>query len=361
MRFARRGKHGMTHSAYFADPDGYGIELVYDVPAEAWEGDVDAALNYVEYLDPDDIEDRTDYQRFGGRRRRTRAGTRTDHDAAAGITLTDVSHPTPAELLDVAAAAARCRRRRARRRARPAARVDHKNARTSLVTAVDLAAQREIERVITQHFPEHSIIGEEGRAGADDGALTWLVDPLDGTSNYAHGVPIACASVAVVDGAGPVAAAILAPFQAELFTASRGGGAWLGTERMQVSDTAAAARALVCTGVQSDDLAAVAAFGRRLVDLTGTCRAVRCLGSPALCLAYVAAGRVDAFLEADSTYAWDVAAGALLITEAGGRIEDLAGGPLNLGPGIADVLASNGRLHDELASIVGSGTTATVR
>ena len=240
-------------------------------------------------------------------------------------------------------------------------RVDHKNARTSLVTAVDLAAQREIERVIMQHFPEHSIIGEEGRAGADDGALTWLVDRLDGTSNYAHGVPIACASVAVVDGAGPVAAAILVPFQAELFTASRGGGAWLGTERMQVSGTAAAARALVCTGVQSDDPAAVAAFGRRLVDLAGTCRAVRCLGSPALCLAYVAAGRVDAFLEADSTYAWDVAAGALLITEAGGRIEDLAGGPLNLGPGIADVLASNGRLHEELASIVGSGTAATVR
>ena len=272
-----------------------------------------------------------------------------------------MSHPTPAELLDVAAAAARAAGGvLADERDRPL-RVDHKNARTSLVTAVDLAAQSEIERVITRHFPEHSIIGEEGRAGTDDGALTWIVDPLDGTSNYAHGVPIACTSVAVVDDAGPVAAAIFAPFQGELFTASRGGGAWLGTERLQVSDTTTPARALVCTGVQSDDPAAVAAFGRRVVDLAGTCRGVRCLGSPALCLAYVAAGRVDAFLEADSTYAWDVAAGALLITEAGGRIEDLGGGPLNLGAGISDVLATNGHLHDALASIVGSGNAATVR
>ena len=118
-------------------------------------------------------------------------------------------------------------------------------------------------------------------------------------------------------------------------------------------------QALVCTGVQSDDPAAVAAFGRRIVDLSRHCRAVRCLGSPALCLAYVAAGRVDAFLEADSTYAWDVGAGALLITEAGGRIEDLDGGPLNLGPGVADVLASNGLIHDALASIVRSAPAAT--
>ena len=108
--------------------------------------------------------------------------------------------------------------------------------------------------------------------------------------------------------------------------------------------------------MQSDDPGAIAAFGRRIVALSRHCRAVRCLGSPALCLAYVAAGRVDAFLEADSTYAWDVAAGALLITEAGGRIEDLDGGPLNLGPGVADVLASNGSIHDALASIIGFGT-----
>ena len=79
---------------------------------------------------------------------------------------------------------------------------------------------------------------------------------------------------------------------------------------------------------------------------------MRCVGSPALCLAYVAAGRLDAFVERDATYAWDVGAGGLMITEAGGRIEDLDGGPLNLGPGLANVLASNGRLHEGLAALI---------
>jgi myo-inositol-1(or 4)-monophosphatase len=89
-----------------------------------------------------------------------------------------------------------------------------------------------------------------------------------------------------------------------------------------------------------------------MVALSRHCRGVRCVGSPALCLAYVAAGRIDAFLERDATFAWDVGAGALLVTEAGGRIEDLDGGPLNLGPGLANVLASNGRIHAALAEVV---------
>ena len=112
------------------------------------------------------------------------------------------------------------------------------------------------------------------------------------------------------------------------------------------------ARALVCTGLQSDDPAQIEAYGRRIVALYSSARGTRALGSPALCLAYVAAGRIDAFLERDATYAWDVAAGALLITEAGGRCEDLDGGPLNLGVGVANVLGSNGRIHDELAHLV---------
>ena len=102
------------------------------------------------------------------------------------------------------------------------------------------------------------------------------------------------------------------------------------------------ARALVCTGLQSDDPEQIAAHGRRIDALYSTARGTRCLGSPALCLAYVAAGRIDAFLERDATYAWDVAAGALMIAEAGGRCEDLDGGPLNFGHGVANVLGTNG-------------------
>lgn len=260
---------------------------------------------------------------------------------------------SPDELLAVAAAAARAAGDVLTESLGGHLDVDRKNERTSLVTSADLAAQAEIVRVIGGHYPHHAIAGEEGSTGGTgESELTWIVDPLDGTSNYAHGVPFACSSVAVKDPEGIAAGAIFEPFRGELFTAVRGGGAWLGSERLAVSNSAAVSDALVCTGVQSDDDQAVAAFGRRIVALQRHCRAVRCVGSPALCLAYIAAGRIDAFLEADSTYAWDVAAGSLMITEAGGHIEDLAGGPLNLGPGLANVLATNGRIHEALASLV---------
>jgi myo-inositol-1(or 4)-monophosphatase len=263
-----------------------------------------------------------------------------------------VPDPSAEELLEVAIVAVRTAGAVLVERLGTPLTIDRKNERTSLVTAADLAAQEEIVRVITERYPHHSILGEEGDRDAGDRAPTWIVDPLDGTSNFAHGVPLACSSVAVKDADGVVAGAIFEPFREELFSASRGGGAWLGDQRLAVSPTPNAAAALVCTGVQSDDPAAVADFGRRIVELANRCRAVRCLGSPALCLAFVAAGRIDAFLEADSTYAWDVAAGALLIAEAGGRIDDLDGEPLNLGRGLSNVLASNGQIHEELRAIV---------
>ena len=237
--------------------------------------------------------------------------------------------------------------------------VELKSERASIVTWADVTAQAAILEVILERFPDHAVLAEEdhadadaGGGGADQPRVTWLVDPLDGTSNYAHGVPFACTSVAVRDADGLAAGAILDPFREELFTASRGGGAWLGDQRLAVSAVDSPVGALVCTGIQSDDPDAIAAFGRRIVALSRECRGVRCVGSPALCLAYVATGRIDAFLERDATFAWDVGAGALLITEAGGRIEDLDGGPLNLGPGLANVLASNGGIHAALAGIV---------
>jgi myo-inositol-1(or 4)-monophosphatase len=247
--------------------------------------------------------------------------------------------------------------------------VELKSERASIVTWADVTAQAAILAVIAERFPDHAVLAEEdhgdpsgpafprGIARPDDrsrggNAVTWLVDPLDGTSNYAHGVPFACTSVAVRDADGLAAGAIFDPFREELFTAARGGGAWLGGERLSVSSVDSPGGALVCTGIQSDDPDAIAAFGRRIVALSRECRGVRCVGSPALCLAYVAAGRIDAFVERDATFAWDVGAGALLITEAGGRIEDLDGGSVNLGPGLANVLASNGIIHAALAGVV---------
>jgi myo-inositol-1(or 4)-monophosphatase len=227
-----------------------------------------------------------------------------------------------------------------------------KSERSSIVTWADVTSQAEIFRVVGEHFPQHAILGEEGDGGGPDTSLTWIVDPLDGTSNYAAGIPFACTSVAVKDREGVVAGAILEPFRGELFTATRGGGAWLGSERLGVSSNDSLARALVATGLQSDDPEQIAAHARRVEALHLYSRGARAFGSPALCLAYVAAGRLDAFYERDATYAWDVAAGSLMIAEAGGRCEDLDGGPLNLGHGIANVLGTNGAIHADLFELI---------
>lgn len=231
-------------------------------------------------------------------------------------------------------------------------RVEMKSARASIVTEIDLASQAAIFDVIGGAFPDHVIMGEEGDGGGDDRSHTWLVDPLDGTSNYASGIPFACVSVAVRGDDGVVAGAIFEPFRQELFTATRGGGAWLAGERLAARDEPDLGRVLIATGLQSDDPAEIAAHARRVEALHLHSRGARLLGCPALCLAYVAAGRLDAFYERDATYAWDVAAGSLMISEAGGRCEDLDGGPLNLGRGIANVLATNGRVHDALFELI---------
>lgn len=258
----------------------------------------------------------------------------------------------PAELLEVAVSAARAAGAILLDGLSRPKQVQLKSERVSIVTWADIAAQAEVVRIISSHYPDHAILAEEDRGDVADGEMTWMVDPLDGTSNYAHNIPFACTSVAVRDSDGLAAGAIFEPFRGELFTAQRGGGAWLDDQRLQVSGTNALEQSLVCTGLQSEAPAAIADFGRRMVELATHCRGVRCVGSPALCLAYIAAGRIDAFLERDATYAWDVGAGALMIEEAGGRIEDLDGGPVNLGPGLANVLATNGRIHDALASLV---------
>ena len=235
--------------------------------------------------------------------------------------------------------------------------VELKSARSSIVTWADITAQAEIFKVIGERYPEHAILGEEGDGGGPDTSYTWIVDPLDGTSNYASGIPFACTSVGVKDADGIVAGAILEPFRGELFTAVRGGGAWMGDgplagERLTVKTNDSLERALVCTGLQSDDPAQIRAHANRIEALHLYSRGARSLGSPALCMAYVAAGRIDAFYERDATYAWDVAAGSLMITEAGGRAEDLDGGPLNLGHGVSTVLATNGAIHDALFDLL---------
>jgi myo-inositol-1(or 4)-monophosphatase len=218
--------------------------------------------------------------------------------------------------------------------------------RTDIVTWADDAAQQAIVEVVTAALPDDRIIGEEGTVGRAGAPRTWIVDPLDGTSNYAHGIPFFCVSVAVRETDGPLLAGVVYdPLRDECFAAAPGR-----PSSFAVSSTASLERAIVTTGLQNDDPEAIARYGRRLVALYGSCRGVRLLGSPALTMAYVAAGRVDGMVQKDALFAWDVAAGIVLVEAAGGRVTGFEGEAVPL-DGRVDVVVSNGLLHDALLAV----------
>jgi myo-inositol-1(or 4)-monophosphatase len=226
-----------------------------------------------------------------------------------------------------------------------------------LVTEVDLECERMCRGVLAERFPDHDILAEEmgATSGTAQGAtgqgsrFRWVFDPLDGTTNYAHGLPIYCASLGLeIDGRREVGA-IYDPSRRELFTAERGEGAFLNGQRLQVSDETTLLDALLVTGFpydvhqQAEDL--VGQFGAFL----GKARAVRRLGSAALDLCYVAAGRFEGFWERHLR-PWDVAAGALIVEEAGGRVTGMDGSPFS--PDAAHLVASNGGVHDQMLDVI---------
>ena len=230
-------------------------------------------------------------------------------------------------------------------------RIDKKGT-IDLVTEVDLECERMCRAVIAERFPGHDVLAEELSSGPGEAAKSayrWVFDPLDGTTNYAHGLPIFCASLALeIDGAAEVGA-IYDPTRRELFTAERGVGAYLNGTPLRVSATTTLLDALLVTGFSYDvhkqrgDL--VGLFGAFL----GKARAVRRLGSAALDLCYVAAGRFEGFWE-QHLKPWDVAAGALMVTEAGGTVTGMDGSPFD--PAAAHLVASNGRLHDGMLTVI---------
>ena len=230
-------------------------------------------------------------------------------------------------------------------------RIDKKGA-IDLVTEVDLECERMCRAVIAERFPDHDVLAEELSSGPQEAARAphrWVFDPLDGTTNYAHGLPIFCSSLALeIDGRAEVGA-VYDPTRAELFTATRGGGAFLNGEPLRISATASLLDALLVTGFpytvheQLDEL--VGLFGAFL----GRARAVRRLGSAALDLCYVAAGRFDAFWE-QTLKPWDVAAGALIMREAGGRVTGMDGSPFD--PAAAHLIASNGHVHEAMLMVI---------
>jgi myo-inositol-1(or 4)-monophosphatase len=199
-----------------------------------------------------------------------------------------------------------------------------------LVTDADLASQAAIRAVVAGRFPHHLFMGEEKSAALDvgDDEFVWIVDPLDGTTNYVHGYPCYAVSVAVSKGDHLLAGVILNPLAEELYLAEQGAGAFCNGERLSTSDVQTVGEALVAVslpprvGLESPDLA-------DLVRVVQTCQAVRRSGSAALNLAHVAHGRLDAFW-ATKIQPWDVAAGVLLVREAGGVVTGRDGAEFDL-------------------------------
>lgn len=214
-----------------------------------------------------------------------------------------------------------------------------------LVTEVD----RESERLIVEHlrskFPDHDIVAEEGQYPQGGSPCRWIIDPVDGTTNYAHGFPWFCSSIGLVCDQELVAAVIYNPVQDELFTATRGGGAFLNGRRISVSGRAPLKNSLLGTGFPYDCASDPANNFDNFITFQKAARGIRRAGAAALDLAYVAAGRLDGFWEL-KLKAWDVAAGVLLVREAGGTVTTFDGSAYDV---FNDrIVASNGLIHDQM-------------
>ena len=228
-------------------------------------------------------------------------------------------------------------------------RVDKKGL-IDLVTEVDVEVEHMLRRLIAERFPDHDVLAEElGDAGARGARHRWVFDPLDGTTNFAHGVPIFCASLALeIDGVAAVAA-VYDPNRRELFTAEAGEGSWMNGERLAVSRNTQVIESMLVTGfpytVHQEAETFLAVFGKVLKHA----RAVRRLGSAAIDMCWVAAGRMDGFWEA-SPKPWDTRAAALILEEAGGKVTGMDGKKWI--PDDGHILATNGLIHDELLKII---------
>ncbi len=218
-----------------------------------------------------------------------------------------------------------------------------------LVTEVDRACEVAVLEILRRNFPEHDIVTEETDLARTGSRHLWFVDPLDGTTNFTHGYPFFCCSVALTLDGETVAGAVYDPVKDELFTGERGAGAHLNGRRLRVSSRAALLSSLLTTGFPYDLREDLAGTLRLFNRMMGEARAIRRDGAAALDLAYLAAGRIDGFWE-ERLRPWDIMAGALFVEEAGGRVTRFDGSPTNV---TADeVVAANPALHAAMLDVL---------
>jgi myo-inositol-1(or 4)-monophosphatase len=230
--------------------------------------------------------------------------------------------------------------------------------RADLVTDADTASQRIVKDALLAAYPDHQFLGEEDSVGKaveetrpKGDAPVWVVDPLDGTSNYVNDVPAYCVSIGLFAGGKPVVGVIHDPRQHEVFTAAAGQGAFLNGKPIRVSTVASLRDGMIATGFPAN-------YQKQLHNLdawkrvSAHAQSLRRTGSTALNMAYVAAGRFDGYWAYDN-FAWDVMAGAVLIAEAGGMLTTTDGNPFD--PFRPDLIATNGRFHGELLGVLTTG------
>lgn len=227
-------------------------------------------------------------------------------------------------------------------------RVDKKG-KIDLVTEADVAAESKIIATIRGFFPDHSIVAEE--SGASDGqeAYQWIIDPLDGTTNFAHRLPHYAVSIAFAEKGETAMGMVLNPVNGELFTANRGQGAYLNHQKIRVSETEPLIDALLATGFPYDTRPIFNPMMDRFAACLKATQGIRRLGSAALDLCYVACGRYDGFWEQNLS-PWDTAGGALIVSEAGGKVTDFKG-QAHL-PEKKQILATNAKIHKGMLNLL---------
>jgi len=237
--------------------------------------------------------------------------------------------------------------------------LDIKSSPHDLVTEIDKGSEQMIRNLIGTHFPTHAILGEEGVEPGPEGAIKameaareeeflWIVDPIDGTTNFIHGFPFYSVSIALAYRGEVVVGVVYDPSRDELFVAEKGKGAYMRGKRTQVSGEQKLIDSLIATGFPAG-AGTLSCNMRGLEAMVPRVRNVRSSGSAALHMAYVAAGRLTGFWEIGLN-AWDMSAGMLLIQESGGKVTDTAGNPYHLG--VRNVAATNGAVHEELLEVL---------
>jgi len=238
--------------------------------------------------------------------------------------------------------------------------LDIKTTPHDLVTEVDKGAEAMIRKLILTHFPHHRILGEEGVAPGAEASIRavqeasgaeylWIIDPIDGTTNFVHGFPFFSVSIALAHQGEVIVGVVYDPSRDELFVAEKGKGAYVGGRRMQVSAEDQLQSSLLATGFPPERDRALPNNMKGMQALVPKVRNVRTSGSAALHLAYVAAGRLSGFWELGLN-AWDLAAGVLLVQESGGTVTDTLGNPYSLQ--VRNMLATNGKIHQEMLTVL---------